>query len=570
MNDQQITDAVAQLLAGHGASPAASPVAAPAPTPAPAAPPASSAATPVEDLVAKILAEGGAKPETSPSPEFVPGSKRCRWQRAHDENDPTDDLVSRLLSSAMGQPDASGCNGCKHAAGPAANLNISDEEALTLGDGVFETMDEAIEAAEEAQRQYLFCSMAARHQFVEGIREVFLDEATLERISRMGAELTGMGNTAHKIIKNRVAAEKTPGVEDLTTDARSGDGGLTLVEYSPYGVIGAITPTTNPTETVICNSIGMLAAGNAAVFSPHPRAKQVSLLAIKLINRKLASLGAPANLVTTVLAPSIENTNAMMKHPKVRMLVATGGPGIVRTVMSTGKKAIGAGAGNPPVVVDETADIEKAAQDIVNGSSFDNNLPCIAEKEIIAVEQIADFLISCMQKCGAYLVEDPAIVKKLEELVINEKGGPQTSCVGKSARYLLDKVGITVGDDIKIILIDLPKEHVFVQEELMMSILPLVRSPSVDDAIDLAVELEHGNRHTAIMHSTNVRKLTKMAKLIQTTIFVKNGPSYAGIGVGGEGHTTFTIAGPTGEGLTSAKSFARRRRCVMVEALNVR
>ncbi|WP_321501036.1 aldehyde dehydrogenase family protein [Breoghania sp.] len=570
MNDQQITDAVAQLLGGHGASPAASPVAAPVPTPAPAAPPATTGASSVEDLVAKILAEGGAKPETGACPDYVPGSKRCCWQRARGENDPTDNLVSSLLAGAMAQSAAPKRGVCPVTGRSAPDTSITDEEALTLGDGVFETMDEAIEAAEEAQRQYLFCSMAARHQFVEGIREVFLNEATLERISRMAADLTGMGNTAHKIIKNRVAAQKSPGVEDLTTDACSGDGGLTLVEYSPYGVIGAITPTTNPTETIICNSIGMLAAGNAAVFSPHPRAKQVSLLAIKMINRKLASLGAPANLVVTVLAPSIENTNAMMKHPKVRMLVATGGPGIVRTVMSTGKKAIGAGAGNPPVVVDETADIEKAAQDIVNGSSFDNNLPCIAEKEIVAVEQIADYLISCMRKCGAYFVEDPAIVKKLEALVINEKGGPQTSCVGKSARYLLDKVGITVGDDIKLILIDLPKEHVFVQEELMMPILPLVRSPSVDDAIDLAVELEHGNRHTAIMHSTNVRKLTKMAKLIQTTIFVKNGPSYAGIGVGGEGHTTFTIAGPTGEGLTSAKSFARLRRCVMVEALNVR
>ena len=175
-----------------------------------------------------------------------------------------------------------------------------------------------------------------------------------------------------------------------------------------------------------------------------------------------------------------------------------------------------------------------------------------------------------MTKCGAYLVEDPAVVKKLEALVINEKGGPQTSCVGKSAVYLLDKVGIKVGDDIKVILIDLPKDHVFVQEELMMPILPLVRVPDVDEAIDFAVEVEHGNRHTAMMHSTNVRKLTKMAKLIQTTIFVKNGPSYAGIGVGGEGYTTFTIAGPTGEGLTGPKAFARKRRCVMVESLNVR
>ncbi|PTW58997.1 propionaldehyde dehydrogenase [Breoghania corrubedonensis] len=569
MNDQQISDAVTQVLDGYGAAPGAAPEqAVNQTTSATQGAPVAQASEFVSDMVANILADAGSVPAAKGTPAFVPGSKRCCWQPAASGEDPMDAILAKALASGLGEKKA----GTSAPAAKAAVTNpvVSDEEATTLGDGVFATMDEAIAAAEQAQRQYLFCSMAARKAFVDGIREIFVDPATLERISTQTVEQTGMGNAAHKIIKNRLAAEKSPGVEDLTTDAASGDGGLTLVEYSPFGVIGAITPTTNPTETIICNSIGMLAAGNAAVFSPHPRATKVSLLTVKLINRKLAALGAPANLVVTVQKPSIENTNAMMAHPKVRMLVATGGPGIVKTVMSTGKKAIGAGAGNPPVVVDETADIEKAAQDIVNGCSFDNNLPCIAEKEVIAVDQIADYLILCMQKCGAYLVTDAAVIDKLQALVINEKGGPQTACVGKSAVHLLDKVGIKVGDEVKVILIELPKEHPFVQEELMMPILPLVRSPSVDDAIDLAVDLEHGNRHTAMMHSTNVRKLTKMAKLIQTTIFVKNGPSYAGIGVGGEGHATFTIAGPTGEGLTSARSFARKRRCVMVEALNVR
>ena len=444
------------------------------------------------------------------------------------------------------------------------------EQTFTVEDGVFETMDAAVEAADLAQKQYLYCSMEDRESFVQGIRDVFTDQATLELISRMTVDETGMGCYEHKLIKNRLAAEKSPGTEDLTTAALSGDGGLTLTEFSPFGVIGSVTPTTNPTETIICNSIGMLAAGNSVVYSPHPRARKVSLLAISLINKKLASLGAPANLVVTVNEPSIDNTNSMMSHPKVRLLVATGGPGIVKAVMSTGKKAIGAGAGNPPVVVDETANIEKAAIDIVNGCSFDNNLPCIAEKEIVAVDQIADHLIFNMKKNGAYEVKDPAVIKKLEALVLTEKGGPQTSCVGKSALWLLEQVGIQADSNTRVILMELDKDHLFVREELMMPILPLVRVPDVDAAIDLAIELENGNRHTAMMHSTNVRKLTKMAKLIQTTIFVKNGPSYAGIGAGGEGCTTFTIAGPTGEGLTTARSFARSRRCAMVEALNIR
>ena len=461
-------------------------------------------------------------------------------------------LVEQLVQKVMEQVDA-------------------NQELTTAGDwGIFATMDEAINAAEAAQRKYMSCTMADRAKFIQVIRDVALKKENLEYMSRATVEETGMGGYDYKIAKNILAATKTPGVEDLTTEAMSGDDGLTLVEYSPFGVIGAITPTTNPTETVICNSIGMLAAGNSVVFSPHPRAKNVTIFLIKALNRALAEAGAPANLIVTVAEPSIENTNAMMKNPKVRMLVATGGPSIVKTVLSSGKKAIGAGAGNPPVVVDETANIEKAAKDIVDGCSFDNNLPCIAEKEIIAVDSIADYLIFNMKKNGAYEIKDKATIDKLVELVTKDGKGPKTEFVGKSAQYILDKIGITVGPEIKVILMEADEFHPFVQEELMMPILPLVRVKDVDTAIDMAIRVEHGFRHTAIMHSRNVDKLSKMAKLIQTTIFVKNGPSYAGIGVGGMGYTTFTIAGPTGEGLTSAKAFARKRRCVLVGGFDIR
>lgn len=436
--------------------------------------------------------------------------------------------------------------------------------------GVFQKMEDAIEAATAAQKKYLSCSMHDRARFVKAIREVVLNEENLDAISREAVEETGMGAYEYKVIKNRLAAEKSPGIEDLVTDALSGDDGLTLVEYSPFGVIGSITPTTNPTETIICNTIGMLAAGNSVVFSPHPRARAVCLHMIRLINQALAGAGAPANLVVTVDQPSIENTNIMLSHPLIRMIVATGGPGIVKIALSCGKKAIGAGAGNPPVVVDETADIEKAAKDIVNGCSLDNNLPCIAEKEVIVVEPVAEQLISSMKQSGAYEITDKTTIQQLVELVTEGGKKPQTAFVGKSAKYILDKIGIQIGDDVKVIMMRATEEHPFVQVELMMPILPVVSVPDIDAAIDMAVRVEHGNRHTAIMHSRNVEKLTKMAKLIQTTIFVKNGPSYAGIGVGGEGYTTYTIAGPTGEGLTSAKSFARRRKCVLVGAMDVR
>ncbi len=437
--------------------------------------------------------------------------------------------------------------------------------------GIFETMDEAVNAAAVAQQEYLGRTMHERAKYVQVIRDVVLKQENLEYMSKLAVEETGMGGYEYKLVKNRLAAEKTPGIEDLVTDAISGDDGLTIVEYSPFGVIGSITPTTNPTETIICNSIGMLAAGNSVVYSPHPRAKKVSPFLIQELNKALAEAGAPANLIVTVTAPSIDNTNAMMSHPMVRMLVATGGPAIVKTVLSSGKKAIGAGAGNPPVLVDETANIEKAAKDIIDGCAFDNNLPCIAEKEIIAVDSIADYLIFNMKQHGAYQMTDAETIEKLVKLVVKEDGKhPQTPFVGKSAQYILGKLGITVDESVRVILVETDEMHPFVQAELMMPVLPLVRVPDVDTAIDMAIRCEHGNRHTAIMHSRNVDKLTKMAKLIQTTIFVKNGPSYAGIGVGGEGYTTFTIAGPTGEGLTCARSFARRRRCVLVGGFDVR
>ena len=451
---------------------------------------------------------------------------------------------------------------------PAACPVPAPAQDEPTGDGVFADMDSAVEAAYRAQREYMTHTMADRRRYVAAIREAMLAPEALDYMSEQAVAQSGMGDAGHKYLKNKVAAAETPGVEDLLTEAWSGDDGLTTVEYSPYGVIGAITPTTNPTETITCNSIGMLAAGNSVVFSPHPRVARLSCWQVRRINRALREAGAPDNLVVTVTAPSLENTNAMMAHPRINMLVATGGPGIVKAVLSSGKKAIGAGAGNPPAVVDESADIEHAARCIVDGATFDNNLPCTAEKEIIAVDSIADMLKFCMLKNGAYEATG-AEITALENLLV-ANGKPRTEWVGKPAAKILEAIGVTPPAGVRLIVCEASADHPFVVHELMMPVIGLVRVPDVDAAIDLAVELEHGNRHTAVMHSLNVSKLTKMGKLIQTTIFVKNGPSYNGIGIGGEGYPTFTIAGPTGEGLTSARSFTRKRRCVLVGDLNVR
>ena len=433
--------------------------------------------------------------------------------------------------------------------------------------GVFDSMTDALAAVDKAYKFYRSYSVAQREKMIENIRKLTLAEA--ETMAKLGVEETGMGRVSDKIIKHQLVANKTPGTEDLKPTAITGDEGLTLIEMAPFGVIGSITPSTNPSETVICNSIGMIAAGNGVVFNPHPNACKVANYAVDLVNRAIVEAGGPENLVVSVAKPTMDTSKEMMTSPIVKMLVATGGPGVVRTLLSSGKKAIGAGAGNPPVIVDDTADIQKAGRDIVLGASFDNNLPCIAEKECFAFSSIADELIDSMIKNGAYMLHGDQ-VEQLKKIALVEKDGKfsiNKKWVGKDASLFLKELGIDA--DARLIICETDEMHPFVQVEMMMPILAIVRVSNIDEAIKMAVKAEHGNRHSAHIHSKNIDNLTAFAKAVETTIFVKNAPSYAGIGAGGEGYTTFTIAGPTGEGLTAAHSFTRARRCVMVDGLHI-
>lgn len=441
--------------------------------------------------------------------------------------------------------------------------------------GIFEDMNDAIAAAQAGYKAIRAMSLDEREKIIAEIRNLCRKEAAI--MANLGVTETKMGRVEHKTAKHILVADKTPGTADIVAQVKTGDHGLTLTEMAPFGVVGSITPSTNPSETVICNSIGMIAAGNGVVFNPHPHAIATSNYAADLVNRASAAAGGPEILVASMVKPTLDSAQVMYNHPAIRLLVCTGGPGVVRSVLSSGKKAIGAGAGNPPVIVDDTADIQKAGKDIIDGCSFDNNLPCIAEKEVFAFNNIADELISVMKKNGAYqITADQAA--RLADIVLVDTKNPKTGiikktinreCVGRDAKVLLAKIGVNVGDEVRCIICEAPFEHPFVQTELMMPILPIVRVHDIDEAIDLAVKAEHGCRHTAHMHSKNVDNLTRFARAVETTIFVKNAPSYAGIGFGGEGHTTFTIAGPTGEGLTSARSFTRYRRCVMTDNFRI-
>jgi propionaldehyde dehydrogenase len=443
----------------------------------------------------------------------------------------------------------------------------SGEVTSSEADGLYPTVNDAVEAGLAAQKKLIGMSLERRKDIIASIRNSALD--VNEELSALAVEETHLGRLEDKVRENILCATKTPGVEDIEPRALSGDHGLMLLEYAPVGLIGALTPITNPTGTLINNSIGMISAGNAVVFNAHPSAMKTSTRMLQVIHRAILNAGGPAGLISSVRNPTLETAKEVIEHPKINMLVATGGKPIVNIVLRSGKKAIGAGAGNPPVLVDETAHIRKAAQCIASGASINNGIFCTCEKVGIVVQEVADSLFKFLQETGRVYLLTPEEAERVTKLVVTPDRHINGKYIGRNVQVILHEVGIDVGDEYRLAVFDAPADHPLVWLEQMMPVLPMVRVKDVDEGIALGVKVEQGNRHTAIMHSTHIEHMTAFARAIQTTIFVKNGPSYAGIGLGGEGHTSFTIAGPTGEGLTSARTFTRQRRCTLCESFRI-
>ena len=438
--------------------------------------------------------------------------------------------------------------------------------------GVHPDLDTAVKAARASFEAFGSTPLDTRRRIVAAIRETLITH--LRVISELGAEETGLGRVEDKLVKNRLVAEKTPGPEDLEPVTWTGDHGLTLLEHAPYGPIAVITPVTNPTETVINNGISMVAGGNTVVICPHPSARKVSNLTIDLMNRAAKQGGAPLPLFHSVETPTLEVAQALLRYPGIRLNVVTGGPGVVKEALAAQKKAITAGPGNPPAVVDETADLDRAARDLIAGASLDNNIVCTDEKEVIAVALIADRLKESFARAGAQVLQ-PHQTERLRAVVLEKENGPRKYAVinrkyvGKNVDVILKDAGIPCDPSRRLAVCEVDQDHPFLWTEMMMPILPMTRARTVDDAIDFALLVEHNFRHTASMHSRNIDKLSKMARACNCSIFVKNGPKYAGLGMGGEGPTSFTIASPTGEGMTTARSFTRVRRCTMVDHFRI-
>jgi acyl-CoA reductase-like NAD-dependent aldehyde dehydrogenase len=455
--------------------------------------------------------------------------------------------AAQNFPKAYGQPLPSEIHGKKEIRIPRAT------------NGIYPDVDSAVKAARVAFEQHERSPLELREKIVAVMREVTLKH--LKELAQYAVDETGLGRYEDKLKKNTLCATKTPGVEILRPIAYSGDHGLMITERAPFGVIGAITPTTNPTETIINNGIGMVAGGNSVVFNVHPGAARVCNWFVHLLNEAIQGVGGAKNLICSVEKPTIESAETLMKSKGIRLLVVTGGPGVVKAAMGSGKRAICGGPGNPPAVVDETAHLDTAAKGIVLGASIDNNIICTAEKEVLAVSSICDELKKRLVSEGCYLLSDRQVAQ-LEKVVL-EGDHTNKKFVGKNASVILKEIGVRVGDDCRLAICEVPEEHPFVQHELLMPVLGIVRTPDVATAIAAAKRCEHGFGHTAVMYSTNIDAMHAMARTINTSIFVKNGPNLAGLGYLGEGYTSFTIASPTGEGLTTAVSFTRERRCTL-------
>ncbi|MCE5344623.1 MAG: aldehyde dehydrogenase EutE [Eubacteriales bacterium] len=426
-----------------------------------------------------------------------------------------------------------------------------------------DTAEEAIQNAKRAQEILSETTLEKRGEYIDAMRKAAIENA--EYLAKLANEETGYGRVADKIQKNLLVARRTPGIEDLSTYCKTGDNGMMLIEQAPFGVIGSITPSTNPTSTIINNSISMIAAGNSVVFNPHPAAKRASQEAMRILVEAIVKAGGPETLITTVKEPTMESSQSIMTHPDIALLSITGGEAVVSIAMKVGKKVIAAGPGNPPVIVDDTADIDKAGRDIVDGASFDNNVLCIAEKEVFVFGAVADRLMAAMERNGAYRISGTDIDKVVQTVLIPKEGKHviNRKYVGRDAAVILRDSGVHFTGNPRLVIAEVGANHPFVITEMLMPVLAIVRVSNIDEAVEQAFRAEQNCKHSAMIHSTNVHNMSKAARKMNTTIFVKNAPSYSGLGFGGEGYTTMTIATPTGEGVTSARTFTRLRRCVL-------
>ena len=443
---------------------------------------------------------------------------------------------------------------------PAVSTGTSSSRA-----GVFGTAAEAIAAAKTAQAALVKLGFAKRREIIDAIKEVSL--ANAKRLADLAVQDTNMGNAAHKVMKNEGAVTLSPGVEDLLSEANSGDAGTLLIEYVPFGVINSITPTTNPTSTVINHAIIMVAAGNGVVFSPHPNARDCTEETMHVINEAIVKVGGPANILTSVENASLRTAKEIMEHPDIAMVVATGGASVVRAALSSGKKTIAAGPGNPPAIIDETAGHSKRQQNMLSQAPVSTTIcSALAKRHSLLLNPLLMKRVRALTQNGGHLLG--ASQREALDAVVTENGEANKEYIGKDATTILNAAGITAPSGTVAIVVEVPADHGFVINEYLMPILPVVRCRDFDEALAGAVRAEGGRGHTAVLHTNNTKRITQFSKAMDCSVTVINAPSYASCGLEGEGFLAMTIAGPTGEGFTRPRTFTRQRRLTIANDLS--
>lgn len=432
--------------------------------------------------------------------------------------------------------------------------------------GVFDDVNEAIDAAYEAQitlaRDF---STEDRDRFINAIKAAFLEIIEAETIAEF--EETGYGRLDQKITKNIGTISEGETTAALQSVAMTSSKGVTVEFQAPYGLCGALTPVTNGLVTIASNSMTMLAAGNSIIFNCHPAAKRAGAKAVKLVNKTIIEAGGPANIATMAAEPDKASLDAILESPKVALIIGTGSEEMVNIIMKSSKKVIAAGPGNPPTIIDESADINKAAFWLSFAMPFENNMLCVTEKEIFVLEKVYDQFMAAMKEQGARILtadETQSVVDTALIKLDNGKYVANKAYVGKDANVILKGAGLTPSEgDLLLCLVEVEKDHPFVLAEQMMPVIPVVKCATFEEAMDAAVVAEGGCRHSAAIWTNDWDHANEFGRKIDTSIFVHNGATVAATGIGGTGNGSATIATTTGEGVTTARTFTRTRRFCM-------
>ena len=392
---------------------------------------------------------------------------------------------------------------------------------------------ELAKAAEAAQKKLSTFSQAQLDAIVEAVAKAFAAEAV--GLASMAVKETGFGNVEDKITKNLFASQKVAeAVRDMkTVGILKEEKGLWEVGV-PVGVIAAIVPSTNPTSTVCYKAMIALKAGNAIVFSPHPKAIGCTLKAAQIVAQAAEKAGAPKGSVACLTIPSLDGCKELMSAKETRLILATGGPAMVRSAYSSGKPAIGVGAGNGPAYIHHSADLNHALHCIRESKTFDNGTVCASEQSIIVEKNMEQRVRQEAQKLGFYFM-DEVQAGNLAKLLFRPNGALNPEIVGKNAIFLAEKAGFSVPSDTKVLVAyeqEAGPTRPYSSEKLC-PVLAFFVMDSEDAVLEKVMEvLKHeGSGHTFAIHATEDRVIRKFAEVVPVSRFLVNTPAALG-GIG--------------------------------------